>query len=642
MYAGSDDGVLHSYGTWNTYTGEFDVNESYPQPTTDKCLGAKTAPAPTTTHYLTTTLDMRKAGLETNRISMRFMMMVPGVKLGSTPIKILQWGANNTTGTITLTYFPITGNSSAPHVLTASIYGDTPRIVTCPINRVNAFTQVYLEYDGTVLTLVCGAAGDQYTATFVVALPTSPNTLRFATDAAGWYFKDLELYNAALLESSNSTETAFPYMLWDAATSGVVAVIPTPTIPSDYFVFIDRGFTAGHKTASIDLTTANTIIGTTLYVNERPMALGFGGGTAAQFVTWLTTTNGGVVTFPFDGKLEQLKFTVSSGNIVTAVHKRGAVLGQMSFAVRIEGTRTGGSVTGGSWSKTVPILGKIPGQFFNPHTGEPNKGISIMGTDKVIQTPKALNVEYRDDNVRTVGKMIGDIGNRPGAGLALQRLEPTNFFGSNKAPFPKDSMVYGNPNTLAATLSDDNIYAYGLAWERFMSISPLEARIRHAPANRSRVGDTIAAFSIDIPLGQTLRGLDICFTAAPPGLRGNSLTSGNFYYEWGEGIRQFPFLLTGGADYTCLYYLMVATDTEATKWTTLPSLGVDAVKVGSTTTWKEVQLKSVDFSTLKDDVTGLPLLMGGRRIHFKLVLAHELSACTYQGASYMQSATAKK
>lgn len=82
-------------------------------------------------------------------------------------------------------------------------------------------------------------------------------------------------------------------------------------------------------------------------------------------------------------------------------------------------------------------------------------------------------------------------------------------------------------------------------------------------------------------------------------------------------------------------------DDEATEWRTIPSIGADAVKVSGANVWKEIQFRSTDFDNLKDK-NGLPLLMGARRVHFKLVIAHEVTHVTYQGMSYRMQSVPKK
>jgi len=114
-----------------------------------------------------------------------------------------------------------------------------------------------------------------------------------------------------------------------------------------------------------------------------------------------------------------------------------------------------------------------------------------------------------------------------------------------------------------------------------------------------------------------------------------------YNYDWGEGPRQFPLVLTGSADYTCLFYLLVAIDAACTQWQTIPSIGVDAVKVQGNTTWKTIQFRQVDLQNLLDE-NGVPLLQGGRRVNFKVVLASEVTGVTMTGMSYRTQSTSKK
>lgn len=638
------DSQLKGTSTWNSTTGSFNNSLSVLLPTNNNCVGPKDGKDTGQQHLVLSNLDLRDNGVETGRLSFRFQMMLssaPITQAGAGGFTILQWGVSGVNGTLTLSYVPVSnyGGDVPPHSLIAAISGDVARIVTVPIYECDRFIQVFLEYDGTVLTLVVGQAADQYVGSSNIPPAPSPNTLLFAADIQHMYFMDLQIFNAALIEQVTPTATSFPYMLWDSDDSGVIATIPTPTIPDDYFVFLDRGYTAGHAPAEFNLTTSDILTSVALIVNERQVPLAFGGGNLASFLSWLTTNS--VISFPYDGKTESLKATVV-GNTVSLAHKRGSTIGQMSFSVAFDGRKAGNAkVTGGHWGLTRAVLGKIPQQWALPHTGEPNRGISILGANNSMATPKSISVEYRDDNIRTAGKVIGNLANRPGAGLALTRLSPTNFFGSNKAPFPKDSIVYGNPNGLAYNMSDMSVYAYGLLWERYLNVVPSDVGMKAMPYNRSRAGDTIAAFSIDIPLGQTLRAVNINFTAAPPGVRGNAVTEKKFCYDWGEGARQFPFVLTGNSEYTCLFYPLIAVDADATEWRTIPSIGTDAVKVAGANVWKELVFRATDFENLLDK-NGLPLLMGSRRVHFKLVLAHELTHVTYQGMSYRMQHVPKK
>ena len=88
-------------------------------------------------------------------------------------------------------------------------------------------------------------------------------------------------------------------------------------------------------------------------------------------------------------------------------------------------------------------------------------------------------------------------------------------------------------------------------------------------------------------------------------------------------------------------FVLIATNAAATKWAVIPSIGVDAVKVTGANMWKSLAFKSEDLHTLLDE-NGSPLLMGGRRVHFKMVLAHELSNVSYQGLSYITQDSPKK
>lgn len=486
-----------------------------------------------------------------------------------------------------------------------------------------------------------------------------------SADSTGWIalrggygtsdYADLSIAFAQLEFGNLATPFIFtvdaPVTVTDYAytSAGVVTLGETPSegamftwsgsglVTAGYFTFIDRGYTAGHIPASFDLSTTDTLSVVKLYINEQSFALsGFTGTTAASLVTWLTAQNSGEFSFLFDGKTEILKFTKVSDTSVSVCHKRGSTLGQLSFAIKFTGA------SGSDWGKTVAILGKIPQQYCLPHTGKVNEGISILGTNCQVTAPKALKVQRRDDNVRTIGRIIGNVKNRPGGVASYYVCEPTSFFGSSQAPFPKNSLVFGNPNKLASTLDSNSAFTYGLVWERFIQIEPSDITMHKYPVHRSRVGDIIAAFSLDIPMGTILRGLDINFAAMAVGLVGNcASTTKGFGYDWGEGYRKFVFQLNGNSDYSCIFYLFVATNSDATLWRPVPSMGVDAVKVSGANTWKDVSFKAVDYASLVDE-DGNSLLQGQRRTHFKIVLANELSSVVYNGLSYTKKKSGKK
>ncbi|MCK7495100.1 MAG: hypothetical protein MZW92_31430 [Comamonadaceae bacterium] len=216
-----------------------------------------------------------------------------------------------------------------------------------------------------------------------------------------------------------------------------------------------------------------------------------------------------------------------------------------------------------------------------------------------------------------------------------------NFFGSVKAPFPSRALIFGDPNKLASVKSDAYGAAYSLVWERYVPSSFQGANgrtMRRNPTERGRMGDVVAAWSFDIPLGLTLRGLSINWVAAIPGYEGNR--AGNFW-EWGIGYQSFPVLLTGSSDYSAICYLQIATDTYATKWRNLPSVGAFGVKVSGANVWTELPFKKIDYDSLLDE-NGHKLLRGARRVHFRVVLGAEPSACTYNAVSYSVEASPKK
>ena len=327
---------------------------------------------------------------------------------------------------------------------------------------------------------------------------------------------------------------------------------------------------------------------------------------------------------------------------IKAEHRRGSIDGQMSFAVRMSGLTTGSvPIVGSDWDRTKAILGKIPQQFYLPHTGMLNSGISIMGSTKSVTSPKTLKLARQDTAVRTIGKVIGSVTNRPTSLSVLQVLPPVPFLGAMQAPYPDKGVIWGTTGSVGTDLPADTSYAYGITYSRFMEADPVKVGMARGPNFRSKVGDFFAAFSLDIPYGKLLRGVDINFVGMPPGLIGNSVTTYDQQYEWGIGQQQFPMALTGGSDYTVIYTLMIAVDPEGIMWRPIPSLGTDAVKVSGSSTWKSVVFKSIDYQTLLD-ISGNPLLRGSRRVHLRFALANELSAVTYNGLSYFMDRTTKK
>lgn len=605
--------------------------------TTDYALHPKSN---TGVKHLTTSVDLRDSGIETGRVAVLFEMQIPKFacdSAGSGGFTVFKLGSGGA-GTITLKVVPITGaNGRAPNMIVASITGDVARQVTVRPKKVGFLLSVFLEYNGTDLTLVVGDSADVYHATSVINPPTSPAALTFGADITGMCFDALEIHNKTLSASSYDAPTQFPYILWDNADSGVIAVMPTTYTAGEVKTFIDRGFVAGHMPADLDLTSSTSVASASLYVNEQLIALGNAAGlTAAQFVTWLTTTNAGVVTFSFDSKPTKIKFTATGATTLQAASYDGTTTGRQSYAVRLVGG------TGHDWGLTKPIIGKIPGQFYLPYTGKLNEGVSIMGATKSVTSPKALKLTRRDDTVRTTGRVIGSINNRPNAQSMFQIIEPQPWFGCKQAPYPAKSQIWGNSNALRSTLDDSLAYAYGTTYFRWLNIDPPDLVLSEYPNNRSHIGDHIAGFSLDIPFGMILRGMDINFVGMPPGLTGNTPGVDNSnVYNWGYGYLQYPMALTGNSDYTCVYMLLVATDDQGTKWRPVPSIGVDAVKVSGANTWKSIGFKSLDYKTLLDD-NGNPLLVGSRRTHFKLVLAAELTAVTYAGMSYKIDSAPKK
>lgn len=594
----------------------------------------------TGTKHLTGTLNLQELGVDTGRCAFMFLLQLPKFPCdqnGAGGFPILQYGSG-AAGTILLQVVPIAG-SGAPNMLTASIVGDAARRVTVRPHIVGPLLQVFLEYNGSDLTLVVADSADTYHATSIIPPPTGTAVpFLFGSDASGLAFDALKVYNTALSASVYQSPTTFPYFLWDGNEGGVLAVMPITPTPGTVYTFVDRGYLTGHQPAALNLASSGNLPSNPiLYVNEQAVPLAFGNGmTDAAFVTALTTNNSGVVSFLFDGKTENIKFTWVSATSVTAAHYRGGTLGQMSFSVRME------AGTGNDWSKTVAIIGKIPQQFYLPHTGKLNEGVSIIGATKQVSSPKALKLTRRDDQIRTVGSVIGSIKNRPVSRSMLQTLDPIPWYGAAQAPFPKDCMVWGDPNSLNSSLDSDQCYSYGVSWFKYLSIDPADKIVmKVAPNYRSRIGDNIAGFSLDIPFGKALRGIDINFTTIPPGLVGNSGPGMVNKFDWGWGYLQFPMATAGTADYTLVYMLMVATDDQGTKWRPIPSIGVDAVKVSGANTWKSISFKNLDYQTLLDDNSN-PLLLGSRRTHFKVVLAAELTAVAMSGLSYSIENAPKK
>ena len=634
--------------------------QAYDQPATS----AITPTTDTLAKTMTTKVDLRDSGAETGKVAIRFELQLPNtaLHLGDAPggFEIFHLGTVNMPGTISIKYVPMSGSSNIPHNLVVSVYGDSPsRSVVVEPKIAGVMMEVYVEYDGMTLTACAGGSVAQKIYSTVIAPPTYGSTgteLSFGTDCLGMTFDTLELFSTTIATSLLASPTQFPYFTWDQANSGVIATIPTdPAVAStvltnrSWFTFIDRGFTAGHKPAVIDLTTADTIQSATLYVNEQAVPLaGWGGGTLAQFITWITTTNSGLITFPWDGKNEVIKVSLSSGNILQFDHYRGGTLGQMSFVVRMTGVNgSSAAVSGTNWNRNFAILGKIPQQYCLPHTGQINEGISVLGSTITLTNLKGIQLELKDDSLQTVGKVVGSVKNRPGSNAALVSISPINFYGSAKAPFPKKSLIYGYPETLSSDLPMTQYYQYAVVFERFLmataSATVGAQPMRTAPNNRSRQGDHFAGFSLDVPPGTTLRGVSINFVNAPVGLLGNAAAPVlGMTYDWGFGTMQFPQTLTGSGDYDLLFYPLIAVDDDGSVWQPIPSLGVDAVKVSGANLWHTISFTQTDYDTLMHVPSNTRLLDGSRRIHMKFVLAAELSSITYQGLSYRVDGQPKK
>lgn len=648
-------------GTSYTGVGGSGVGwQSVPMDIINKALGPATGLLDAAGH-LTAVLDLSKAGVPTKRLSVRFKLQLPSAALlaqGAAGFTIFQIGATGIVGTITLQYKPIQGaGTKNPHALIARVVTGTLEDRYCSVSptRSGLLIMVYLEYNGTELTLIADQSSDSYAGSTEIvpagggygatsAMIIGCNTGVISNGKLdGLYFDDVNIYTSSQLAGLSQTKTEFPYFLWDSVKSGVIAVVPVGTDKptGGYFTFIDRGYSAGHRPATLNLSSTGALAGIQFFVNERQVPLtGFSGTSALALVSYLTGLVAGLP-FAFDGKTEYMKFVLVSGNTVQAYHVAGVQQGQLSFALRFSAT-SGPSVGEGDWGNTVPVLGKIPPPFLLPHTGEPNAGVSILGANAAITTPKSIQVSKRDDAVRTVGKIIGSVKNRPGSRAALQILQPSNFFGSSKAPFPKNSMIYGDPNKLSTQFPNKKNYSYGVVWETYLNISPPDVAIRTAPKNRSRQGDHFAAFSLDIPVGMTLRGLNLNFCGAPPAYKGNTLggTPG-VSYDWGYGFQKFPQMLTGSGDYTVLFQLLIAVDDYANIWQPVPSLGVDAIKVQGANLWKTIEFKQVDYDLLLD-ADGKHLLNGSRRVHFKFVLANSLTSVRVQGLGYRIQTTSKK
>lgn len=630
----------------------------------------------TRTKVLSGVVDLRHEGQETRKVAIRFELQLP-----LTPIhpeapggfEIFRLGPANTNGTISIKYVPVTGASQVmPHDLVVTVFGDSPaRTVTLRPKIAGVLMEVYVEYDGLTLLASAGGSVDQCTSNVRLDPPSygaSGTPLQFGCDALGVAFDSLELYSTTMATNALSAYTQFPYFLWDQADSGVIAVIPTDPAEVEtvlanrsWFTFLDWGYTAGHQGAAFNLATPDTLDSVILYVNEQGVPLAFPGGSASAFVDWAAAQ--GTITFPWDGKWETLEVVKTGATSLTLHHKRASTVGQLSFGVRLEATKAGGVVVGQDWGRNLSILGKIPQQYLLPHTGQINEGISILGGTHNLTNLKGIQLEQKDESYRTVGKVIGSVKNRPASSAALFSISPINFFGSDKAPFPARSLIYGHPEALSSELPSDRYYSYAVVWERFLcataSATVGSQPMRRAPHNRSRQGDHFAAFSLDIPPGTTLRGISINFVSAPTALEGNAAAGvypnvpsrwwrmpvvgvNGMVYDWGWGPMRFPQMLSGSGDYSLLFYPMIALDDDGTIWQPIPSLGVDAVKVSGANLWHTITFKQVDYDTLIHQPSGGRLLDGSRRVHLKFVLASEISAVTYQGLSYRVDSQPKK
>lgn len=584
--------------------------------------------------------------LEHPRIAVKFRIQMPLLPMEvdngnvSAGFTIFQFG-DGSAGTIKIEYFPRQGDTQHPHELIASVVGVTDFRCTAHPEHSDIMIPVYLEYDGYEMVFFCDRSSDHYFSATPTTVSTNSQPVLFGADyyvTAGFYagdepptdqifyFDNLEIYSHTLVLDNSDSAEPFPYIEWDDSTSGVIAVYPTPTIPADYYTFVDIGYVASSVGATFDLT-ASTVASPTAYINEIPVPIGTGLTTGATVASWLRSTPLAVT---IDGRVETISFS-GSGSSVTAAGASGA----KSYSLRFTGA------VGADWDVTKPLLGKIPMQFQYPYTGEVCEGISILGTNAQVTTPKALQVTYRDDGVRTQGSIIGSIANRPASNPSIMRISGKNFFGSARAPFPNNTLIFGNPNSLAATKPDFNSFAYGILWERY--IGDLSAykdhKMTRAPMDSSRQGDCVAAFSMDIPMGMTLRGISINFVGALPGYEGNKVGG---RWDWGSGSTStFPAILTAASDYSMIYSLMIATDYQATQWRTIPSIGTDAVKVAGANAWKEIAFKKIDFDTLLDE-NGYHLLKGSRKVHFKIVLSAQITSVLYSALSTTTDGTRKK
>lgn len=588
--------------------------------------------------------------IPTGRIAVKFRIQLPELPMDKVAagFVIFQYGADSTSGTVEVKYYPRLGDKKYPHELVVRVYGtDVDRICTLHPTHSNVMLPFYMEYDGTEIVVMCDRSSDHYFSTTSIPI-ASTAAIKFgadyfvnkddagplATEDQRFYFDNLEIYSHTLVLQNSEAATPFPYFNWNGSNSGVIAVLPTPTIPEDYFIFIDRGYSAAHDPAVFNLDTTTTITSPKLYINEKEYTLSTGAVTGTTFVSYLVGLGNYAITI--DGQQEYLNFVSLGGGSVKVYHKDyvSSELGKNSLAIRF----TGG--TGNDWNSTKPALGKIPPAHLHPYTGETNEGISILGANKIVTTPKGIKVTYKDDNVRTSGKIIASISNRPASNPAITRIEPINFFGSSRAPFPKGALILGNPKSLSSTKPDDQPFAFGVMHERYLG--DLNAAKNHtmtqAPYGRFRQGDVVAGWSFDIPMGLTLRGVTINFSGFVPGYIGNKTSK---RWEWGAGHQIFPMIAAGSTDYTIIYYLQIATDPLATKWRTIPSIGVDAIKVQGPNAWKEVTFKKIDLDALLDD-DGYHLLRGQRRTHFRIVLAAEPTAVTLTGISRTIDDSAKK
>ncbi len=532
------------------------------------------------------------------------------------------------------------------------------------LTHTDVLVAMYLEYDGSELNFIC----DQTSATDATSSPiqilSSEVELSYGADYPGVYFNSLQIFDKVFFVAEPEDPTDFPYMRWDDTNSGVIAVLHTASLatpevgqPDPFFTFIDTGLPAGHQPATFQLAGDNTAaVDCTVYINEQPHKL-----VSASSHNVLDFLAGGYrLNIDHDGATHTIYMESAAGAVKAWNLTNEAKPGQLSFSIRLEG----GTHSPSGWGSTMPIIGKVPQHFYLPHTGEPNRGISLMGANKAISTPTALTVQRKDDLVQTVGAVIGSVTNRPAAVPSITTLIPKSFFGSDRAVFPRLGTILGAPNTLSTIRAADATCNYGVYWESEIASSMLPGVLRLAPHNHPRAGDCFMAFSVDIPARTMLRGVNINFSAAVPRLQGNGQIVNNpnpipivpdspdsYYmnqcgYDWGTGFTLFDLALDGGGgNYVVLFTPMIALDPAGTIWSPIPSLGTDSVSVQSPNTWKDITFKTIDFENLLDSTDPahpVKLLYGSRRVHFKFILAAQPTAVMYTGVVRTSSSNNKK